>query len=355
MTISVCMIVKNEEKLLRRCLDSLVGLYDELVIVDTGSTDKTKEIAWEYTNDVYDFEWVNDFAAARNFAFSKCTKEYIYSADADEVIDEVNREQFKVLTQYLDPNYEIVRMWYLTPLDFNEANGFAKEYRPKLFKRLRNWTWIDPVHESMRLEPTVFDSDISIRHLPSVSHADRDFEIYEKAASRGGILSPKLHALYARELYLNGDKDELLRSKEYFRHCVDGTLFTIRNDVEPQRKKKKASLWTEEAVDTKAEEKLLAADEHFNVYRQSLCILAKIARVEEDYERLFEISMIAMTYCPCSEIALEVGIGYYELEDSINAKNWLNIAMHNTSPSMDPAAGNTKALKYLDLIENGTK
>jgi len=52
---------------------------------------------------------------------------------------------------------------------------------------------------------------------------------------------------------------------------------------------------------------------------------------------------------------LEVGIGYYELEDSINAKNWLNIAMHNTSPSMDPAAGNTKALKYLDLIENGTK
>ena len=106
-------------------------------------------------------------------------------------------------------------------------------------------------------------------------------------------------------------------------------------------------------MDTNAEAIQNQADASYSVYRESLCVLAKIARVEEDYERLFEISMIGMTYCPCSEIALEVGIGYYELEDQINAKNWLNIAMHNTSPAMDPAAGNTKALKYMELLENG--
>ena len=138
MTVSVCMIVKNEEKLLRRCLDSLAGIYDELVIVDTGSTDRTKEIAWEYTDEVYDFEWVNDFAAARNFAFSKCTKDYIYSADADEVLDDKQREMLKVLMQYLDPKYEIVNMWYLTPIDFNEANGFEREYRQKMFRPTRS-------------------------------------------------------------------------------------------------------------------------------------------------------------------------------------------------------------------------
>ena len=62
MTISLCMIVKNEEKILRRCLDSLNGIYDEAIIVDTGSTDSTKAIAAEYTDKVYDFEWVYDFS-----------------------------------------------------------------------------------------------------------------------------------------------------------------------------------------------------------------------------------------------------------------------------------------------------
>ena len=80
-TISLCMIVKNEERILSRCLDSVKDLVDEIIIVDTGSTDATKRIAAEYTDKIYDFAWIDDFSAARNFAFSKASKEYIYSAD----------------------------------------------------------------------------------------------------------------------------------------------------------------------------------------------------------------------------------------------------------------------------------
>ena len=69
-TISLCMIVKNEEKKLERCLSSYAPLMDEIIVVDTGSTDKTKEIASRFTDKIYDFEWINDFSAARNFAFS---------------------------------------------------------------------------------------------------------------------------------------------------------------------------------------------------------------------------------------------------------------------------------------------
>ena len=65
------MIVKNEEKILDRCLSTVVDLVDEVVIVDTGSTDATKEIAARYTDKIYDFRWIDDFSAARNFAFSK--------------------------------------------------------------------------------------------------------------------------------------------------------------------------------------------------------------------------------------------------------------------------------------------
>ena len=68
-TFSLCMIVKNEERVLERCLNSIADLMDEIIIVDTGSTDRTKEIASNYTDKIYDFEWVNDFSKARNFSF----------------------------------------------------------------------------------------------------------------------------------------------------------------------------------------------------------------------------------------------------------------------------------------------
>ena len=110
-TISLCMIVKNEERVLARCLESLKGLVDEIIIVDTGSADATREIAGKYTDKVYDFAWVNDFSAARNFAFSKASCEYIYSADADEVLDEENRRRFFLLKENLLPEIEIVQIY----------------------------------------------------------------------------------------------------------------------------------------------------------------------------------------------------------------------------------------------------
>ena len=81
------MIVKDEGMRLGACLDSLICIADEIIIVDTGSKDDTKAVAAQYTDKIFDYPWKNDFAAARNFAFSKATGDYVYSADADEVID----------------------------------------------------------------------------------------------------------------------------------------------------------------------------------------------------------------------------------------------------------------------------
>ena len=177
-TISLCMIVKNEEEVLERCLNSLKGLMDEIIIVETGSTDSTKEIAARYTDKIYDFSWCDDFAAARNFSFSKATQEYIYAPDADEVLDDTNRRRFMMLKAALLPEIEIVQMKYITPSKFNTVQNSSSEYRPKLFKRLRTFTWINPVHETVRLEPVVYDSDICIQHLPQGSHGKRDFTIF---------------------------------------------------------------------------------------------------------------------------------------------------------------------------------
>ena len=89
---SVGLIVKNEEKYLDRCLSALKPICDaiptEIVVVDTGSTDRTVEIAKKHTDKVYSFEWIDDFSAARNYGLERCSGEWFMFIDADEIFDE---------------------------------------------------------------------------------------------------------------------------------------------------------------------------------------------------------------------------------------------------------------------------
>ncbi|MGL5694191.1 MAG: glycosyltransferase [Peptostreptococcaceae bacterium] len=100
-TISLCMIVKNEEKNLRRCLESTKNLVDEIIIVDTGSTDKTIEIAKEYNAKIYYHKWNHDFSEARNASLEKATKNWILFLDADE---EITLEEGNKLKNILENN-----------------------------------------------------------------------------------------------------------------------------------------------------------------------------------------------------------------------------------------------------------
>lgn len=93
MNISVCIIAKNEEKNIRRCLESLKPYPFEMIVVDTGSWDRTKEIAFQYTRHVYDFVWCDDFAAAKNFAVSKASHSHIMILDSDEYIKVLDFEK----------------------------------------------------------------------------------------------------------------------------------------------------------------------------------------------------------------------------------------------------------------------
>jgi len=93
MCISLCMIVKDEENCLKRCLQSVQGLVSEIIIVDTGSKDSTREIAKQFTDKVYDFDWCNDFSKARNFSLEKASNEWILVLDADEVVLEFYKDK----------------------------------------------------------------------------------------------------------------------------------------------------------------------------------------------------------------------------------------------------------------------
>src|SRR5690625_5043148 len=94
--ISLCMIVRDEEEVLEQCLSSVAHICDEIIIVDTGSVDRTKEIAANFTEKIYDFTWIDHFSAARNYAFKQATKDYIRWLDEDDVVLE---EEEKKLIQ----------------------------------------------------------------------------------------------------------------------------------------------------------------------------------------------------------------------------------------------------------------
>lgn len=98
--ITVCMIVKNEEEVLERTLKSIVNIVDEVIVVDTGSVDKTKEIAYQFTTKVFDYQWENDFSKARNYSIEKASYDYVLILDADEEIIEFDKEEILNLIKY---------------------------------------------------------------------------------------------------------------------------------------------------------------------------------------------------------------------------------------------------------------
>ncbi len=171
--ISLSMIVKNEEADLPGCLKSARGIADEIIIVDTGSVDRTKEIARSFGAKVYDFEWVDDFAAARNEALRRCTGKWVLYLDADERLNPENSGNIRPLLENTPDNIGA----YIVTLesDHRQMDGGTELHRggyPRIFRNLGypDIKFTGRVHE--QITPSIFAlgknidfSDITITHL----------------------------------------------------------------------------------------------------------------------------------------------------------------------------------------------
>lgn len=199
-TVSLCMIVKNEQDTLGRCLESVRGIADEIVVVDTGSTDGTKEIAARYTKNVHDFQWIDDFSAARNFAFSKAGMDCILWLDADDILLPEDRERFLKLKEELSPDVDAVMMKYNAGFDA-KGNVTFSYYRERLVRRERHFHWREPVHEYIAVGGNIIQSEICVTHAkPAERQGARNLRIYEALLEKGRKLSPRGQYYYAREL-----------------------------------------------------------------------------------------------------------------------------------------------------------
>ena len=209
-SLSLCMDRKNEEAVLERILKPVSQMMDAILIADTGSSDRTKEIAEQYTSQVFDFPWCDDFSAPRNFLLEKVRTDYWMWLDADDVLDEENLEKLKSLKETLDSGTDVVMMEYAVGFDQSGRTTFSY-FRERIMKTSRNFRWNGAVHETVIPEGNIIYSDVVIRHRKcGKGDPDRNLRIYEKNAGRRRNAGTQTSALlWARTVLssaLSGDR-----------------------------------------------------------------------------------------------------------------------------------------------------
>lgn len=292
-TISLCMIVRNDARVIARCLDSIRHIADEIIIVDTGSTDETLQIAARYTDRIYHFEWTDNAAAARNYAFRLAAKNYILWLDADDVLMEPDQEKLAGLKQTLDPNIDSVTMKHHLSFDAN-GNVTSSLRRNRLVKTANRFQWHGAVHEYLEVEGRIIDSDIAVTRMGNGREDDRSLPINENRSAQDESLAPRGLYEYADELNAHGLYD-------------------------------KAAVYYERFLATR---QYLEED-----------AIAACGKLSDCYHRLgnvqrsIEAAMLSFAYgLPRAELCCKIGFRYLDRQDWKKAIYWFELATKTTKP-----------------------
>lgn len=288
-TVSLCMIVKDEAEVLARCLESAAELVDEIVVVDTGSTDETKEIAGKFTNRIYDFVWTDDFSAARNYAFSLAEMDYCFWLDADDVLLPPDQKQFQALKAALSPSVSVVMAKYNTGFD-GAGNVTFSYYRERLVKNHAGFQWKGAVHEAIEPAGEILYADFAVTHCKTrPSDPNRNLRIYEKLLAQGAALEPRQQFYYGRELF----------DHQRYREAMDvfGTFL------------EEGRGWRENNIDA--------------CRLRALC-LKHLAQPEKAAAALLQSFVYDR---PRAEICCELGGWFFEREDFQTAAYWYSMAL----------------------------
>lgn len=215
--LSICMMVRDEEKNLKRCLDSLKILLDkgdvELIIVDTGSKDSTVSIAKEYTDKVYYHQWNNDFSYMRNVTISYAKGKYLMILDADEVL----LDPLLLYERINDPRLQSFNTYLVKVKNFDSSGGFTVLAQERIFKNDGEFCYKGAVHNQPEFKKPVLKSDIYLEHYGYVFHNKelRDKKFYRTAGILRSELekdpdNPYYRFQLARSYSAHGDDKEAL-------------------------------------------------------------------------------------------------------------------------------------------------
>ena len=288
-TISVCMIVKNEEETLLNILSCAQKFADEIIIVDTGSADKTKEVASKFTDKIFDFVWEDDFSKARNFSFSKATMDYLMWLDADDLILDTDIQKLLDFKTAKQSKVDVFMLKYVAGFD-KDFNPTFSYYRERMVKRSSNFVWQDPVHEVIVPRGEIKYLDINIYHNKiKPSEEGRNLRIYKKMIAQGKTLSPRQKFYYARELMFNKRYDEAIVGLKSFLQDKNG--------------------WIENKIEA--------------------CVnLAGCYKAKGEYDNALESLFLSFNYGkPRGNVIYEIGNTYFALNKFEEAIYWYKLAL----------------------------
>ncbi|ASP25907.1 MULTISPECIES: glycosyltransferase [Bacillus] len=231
--LTLCMIVKNEERYISRCLSSVQDIADEIVIADTGSQDNTKDICKSFQARVFDFEWENDFAKARNYALQHAEGDWILVLDADEELDQ---ETGRFLTSLLHdglPSRGLLKIINYTGKQLDENEAF-ESMQPRLFRNHKGLLYQGRIHENISAPNE--EENNAFFTLPCVIHhygyLEQEEKIKQKHKRNISILNEELSEENPDPWLVYHLASECYRIKDYEKalHLVNGSIFQFLSE-----------------------------------------------------------------------------------------------------------------------------
>lgn len=240
MYISQCLIVKNEEKNIEHCLTHLKSVVDEQIVVDTGSTDRTVEIAEGLGAKVFQFEWIGDFSAARNYALDKAKGDWIIFLDCDEYFSEESISMIKKCIYEADKRKEIegLKSEFINIKTNGDIISTVKNVSPRVFKRKKNIRYINRIHEILtnidkgNSDPRLADASMYLKifhtgYDKSVvgekNKNDRNLTLLEREIAEDPE-NAKLNYYLSREYNVEGKYEEALNCALRALKYMDNTV-----------------------------------------------------------------------------------------------------------------------------------
>lgn len=224
--VSLCMIVRNEERCIKRCLESAAPFVDEIIIVDTGSTDNTKKICYEYGAELYDFNWEDDFSKARNFAVEKTFGPWILWMDADEelcVSDMAGLKNLLCTAKHSFLSLDIIHFYGEEPANLNKSYHSAGF---RLFRKKENHYFTGEIHERLNVLEEEIGVDMNLTKFAYIKHYGYMDSFYKNKSDRNLNILLNLKANKPDDPWL-----DYHLAVEYYRKCQPEKAFLAVNNA----------------------------------------------------------------------------------------------------------------------------
>jgi len=233
--LGLTMIARDEEKTIGRCLESVKGCFDQIVVVDTGSVDRTVEIAKSFGAEVHHFTWIDDFAAARNYSLSKVTTPWWCWLDCDDVLTPDDQARLIELKKHLGQADSYLMNYNYAQDEFGQP--VTQFFRHRILRNDGKSRWKCPIHEHIDIKPGSRESvtNITVTHRRTHEEAKKDAGRNIRILRKAVVQDPenaRLKFYFGKELWAEGQFDEGIRVLEehqakgdWHENLVNGAFF----------------------------------------------------------------------------------------------------------------------------------